>query len=172
MADRRRRLPVFGFSRTVCQRVQRLLSAAHDRSLAFDSSRNLGRISQSCPKRGLDSPLGFCLLSPACSSAFFSGRRLATLFAACLFALLALMLHGALWIQVKTSGPVNERAKSSGYHLVGSAGQQRGGHGLDLFRANPSEVLPARNSAYALTVQNVKAPEYGPKIGLLGGSSA
>jgi cytochrome d ubiquinol oxidase subunit II len=28
-------------------------------------------------------------------------------------------------------------------------------------------VLPARNSAYALTVQNAKAPEYGLKIGLL-----
>jgi cytochrome bd ubiquinol oxidase subunit II len=140
-------------------------------------------------------------------------------------ALLALMLHGALWIQVKTTGPVNERARKVaaitwwgvlvssavvtaltfsvqpqvisnfrlwplGYILpllavAGLAGVQfelRRKQQLLAFLASCTYllgmlssvvfgvypmVLPARNSAYALTVQNAKAPEYGLKIGLL-----
>jgi cytochrome bd ubiquinol oxidase subunit II len=140
-------------------------------------------------------------------------------------ALLALMLHGALWVQFKTHGPVRQRCARTaawtwwgvliftgiltmvtfsvqpqvmanfktwpvGFVLpavavAGLAGIQfelRRGNERNAFLASCTYlvgmltsvvfgvypmVLPARNPAYALTIRNAKAADYGLKIGLI-----
>lgn len=140
-------------------------------------------------------------------------------------ALIVLMMHGALWIQLKTSGALHDRATRLahwtwwgvlaftalltfvtfqiqpqvtvnfrtwpvGYILpaiaiAGLAGVQfelRRGKELNAFLASCGYllgmltsvvfgvypmVLPARNPAYSLTVENAKAGAYGLKIGLV-----
>jgi cytochrome bd ubiquinol oxidase subunit II len=140
-------------------------------------------------------------------------------------ALLALVMHGALWVQFKTHGPVQQRSARTaaltwwgvliltgiltmltfsiqpqvianfktwpaGFILpaiavAGLAGVQfelRRGNERNAFLASCTYllgmltsvvfgvyplVLPARNPAYALTVTNAKAGEYGLKIGLI-----
>jgi len=142
-----------------------------------------------------------------------------------LTALAALVMHGSLWLRLKTTGPVNERAIKvaasswwvvliltgvlsmltfrvqpqiaanfetwpAGYLLpaiavAGLAGVQfelRRGAELSAFLASCGYllgmltsvvfgvypmVLPARNPAYSLTVQNAKAGAYGLKIGII-----
>jgi cytochrome d ubiquinol oxidase subunit II len=140
-------------------------------------------------------------------------------------ALLALMMHGALWVQLKTEGDVNKRAGKVaglcwwgvlvftgivtavtfavqpqvianlktwplGYVLPLLAVAGLAGIPFELRRKKERNaflascvyflgmltsvvfgvypmVLPARDPAYSLTVQNAKAGEYGLKIGLI-----
>ena len=140
-------------------------------------------------------------------------------------ALLALVMHGALWVQFKTHGPVRQRSARvtawtwwgvliftglltmvtfsiqpqilanfktwpAGFVLpaiavAGLAGVQfelRRGNERNAFLASCTYllgmltsvvfgvypmVMPARNPAYALTVSNAKAGDYGLKIGLI-----
>lgn len=140
-------------------------------------------------------------------------------------ALLALMMHGALWVQLKTSGPVSERAgKLAGRILWGLLAMTAlvtlitlrvqpqvhanlkmwpwgyvfpllavvglAGVYLELRRKNERNaflcscayivgmltslvfglypmVLPARESAYSLTVASAKAGSYGLRVGLI-----
>jgi cytochrome bd ubiquinol oxidase subunit II len=142
-----------------------------------------------------------------------------------LLALLTLMMHGGLWVQLKTSGALNQRAgKLAGfcwwgvlaltllvttctfsiqpqvvanfrtwpaaYILPALAVAGLGGVQFELRRKNERnaffascayllgmltsvvfgvypQVLPARNPAYSLTVENAKAGAYGLKIGLI-----
>ena len=140
-------------------------------------------------------------------------------------ALLALMMHGALWIQLKTHGEVRQRSTRVvawtwwgvliftailtmvtfsvqpqvianfrtwpvGFILPAIAVAGLAGIQFELTRGNERNaflascgyllgmltsvvfgvypmVLPARNPAYALTIHNAKAGEYGLKIGLI-----
>jgi cytochrome bd ubiquinol oxidase subunit II len=140
-------------------------------------------------------------------------------------ALLALMMHGALWVQFKTHGPVQQRSASTagrmwwavlistavlsmvtfsiqpqvvanfrtwpaGLVLPAVAIAGLAGIQFELRRSNERNafltsctyllgmltsvvfgvypmVLPARNPAYALTIRNAKAADYGLKIGLI-----
>ena len=140
-------------------------------------------------------------------------------------ALLALMMHGGLWVQLKTHGAVSERAEKvagrawwgvlvmtavvtgatfvlqpqvianfhtwpAGYVLPLIAVAGFAAVKFELHRKNERNaflasctyflgmltsvvfgvypmVLPARNPAFSLTVQNAKAADYGLKIGLI-----
>lgn len=140
-------------------------------------------------------------------------------------ALFALVMHGALWVQLKTTGPVNTRAGRlagvvwwgvlaitalvtaftfgvqpqvianfktwpAGYLLPAIAVAGLAGVQFELRRKNERNaflascgyllgmltsvvfgvypmVLPARNPAFSLTVQNAKAGAYGLKVGLI-----
>ena len=140
-------------------------------------------------------------------------------------ALLALVMHGALWVQLKTADALSERAAKIagltwwgvlaltaivtsvtfavqpqvtanfktwplGYILPLLAIAGLAGVSFELRRKNQLNaflascvyllgmltsvvfgvypmVLPARNAAFALTVENAKAPNYGLKIGLI-----
>jgi cytochrome bd ubiquinol oxidase subunit II len=142
-----------------------------------------------------------------------------------LTALLALTMHGALWVQLKTHGQVRKRSTRvaawtwwvvliftailtmmtfsvqpqvvanfgtwpAGFILPAIAVAGLAGVQLELRRGNERNaflascayllgmltsvvfgvypmVLPARNPAYALTIRNAKAADYGLKIGLI-----
>jgi cytochrome bd-type quinol oxidase subunit 2 len=78
------------------------------------------------------------------------------------FALVALVMHGSLWVQMKTfMAKRSERNAflSSCFYLAGMLTSV-------VFGVYPM-VLPARNPEYSLTIDSAKAGAYGLKIGLI-----
>ena len=66
----------FAFPRTLCQRVQRILSAADDGAVASDSARSFDRVSQSREERGVGSAVGFSVSAlRVCCWPYFTARR-------------------------------------------------------------------------------------------------
>jgi len=143
MADRRRRNIVLRLPRAVRERVQWLLFAADDGSVAADSARSVDRIPESHQERGLDPLWDFLFCASSLLLAIFFGAALGNVVRGVpldasgyffeplwinfrlgdetgildwytilvgVLAMLALMMHGGLWVQMKTSGAVNGRA--------------------------------------------------------------
>ncbi len=104
-----------------------------------------------------------------------------------LLALAALMVHGALWIVVKTTGAVHERslriARLTWWAVVALTIAVT----ITSFRVQPAiahhfrsapwllsavfgifpMVLPARNAAFSMTIENTQAANYGLTVGLI-----
>ena len=85
-AARRRRHALFPVSRTLRQRLQRLLSATDDRALAADPTapHPWNSATTSRARCGFRCEI-LCFAFPACCCAYFLPRRSATSFAACLW---------------------------------------------------------------------------------------
>jgi len=93
-------------------------------------------------------------------------------------ALLALVMHGALWVRWKTSGSAGERAcrlagvrwfmvrRDERWMFFASCGYLTGMLASVVFGIYPM-VLPARNPVYSMTVTTAKAGAYGLKVGLV-----
>ena len=143
---------VFRVSAALCLRLQRLLSAAHDRAVAADSARHRHRAAHAsrtsaCGAASLTESSAFAsalladflrsragqrhsrcaarigqllLSAPVDGLATGANRAFSTGTpgGAAVLALVALMVHGAIYVALKTEGKVNERARAFGRRLL------------------------------------------------------
>src|SRR5215471_3786621 len=116
MAAGRGRDFVFCVSCSLRRRFQRILSAPDDGVMAADSPRHIDRVSQPHQERGLGPSVGFFVLRiefVACGL-FRLGEQTGILdwytILVGLLSLSALVMHGSLWVQLKTTGGVSERS--------------------------------------------------------------